>query len=176
MSDRDFIAPPPGVDMDAVQKRLAEQAPAPAERPEIRFLPTTPGMPLGVSGSAAPVLEQPADEPEPPTNSQPVIRPWSLTLPDAAVATVTGPTLLGRNPSGERALLAVPDPTRSVSKTHALLEPDPAGLWLTDLGSTNGTALVDGASVTTLVPHERTLLRGAAIVRLGELVVRLERR
>ncbi|RPF22928.1 RDD family protein [Myceligenerans xiligouense] len=68
-----------------------------------------------------------------------------LELESGEMVRVDGPTLVGRNPqapgsSGVR-LVQLPDPTRSVSKNHAELGVDSAGLWLTDRGSTNGTVV-----------------------------------
>lgn len=86
---------------------------------------------------------------------------------------VTGGVLIGRtpqNPEGaEHTRYAWPDLSRTLSKTHALLEWNGATLWVTDLNSTNGTRLVepDGRE-HPLVPG----LPGAAApgwtVRLGD--------
>ncbi|GMA36200.1 FHA domain-containing protein [Demequina litorisediminis] len=49
---------------------------------------------------------------------------------------------LGRQPDPHATgdtLVAVDDPDRTVSKTHARLEHDDGATWVTDLGSTNGT-------------------------------------
>ena len=52
----------------------------------------------------------------------------------------------------------------TVSKTHALLEPTPEGLAVTDLGSTNGTYLVDFRGSHELAPGlAETVPRGGAI-------------
>ncbi len=58
--------------------------------------------------------------------------------------------LLGRNPadpsgSGEAALLAWPDMSRRLAKTHVLLEWSGTVLWVTDLQTATGTALVSRA-------------------------------
>ena len=83
-------------------------------------------------------------------------------LVDAAV-------LLGRAPErgpgreGVR-LVSVPSDDATVSKTHALLEPTPEGLAVTDLGSTNGTYLVDFRGSHELAPGlAETVPRGGAI-------------
>ena len=56
------------------------------------------------------------------------------------------PTVVGRDPRNISAYpqaqrVSIFDPSRSVSKTHALLVPVPGGVWVTDLHSTNGTRL-----------------------------------
>ena len=52
---------------------------------------------------------------------------------------------LGRAPSasveGDR-IIIVQDPERTISKSHARLEETRSGMWITDLGSSNGTSLV----------------------------------
>jgi len=81
-----------------------------------------------------------------------------LVLPDGARLPLDGAVLLGRDPAGipehpGARLLAVSDPGKTVSKTHALLERDPTGrsVRVHDLFSTNGVA-VDTAESRTLVP------------------------
>lgn len=54
--------------------------------------------------------------------------------------------LIGRNPAAgagesQAQLLAVPDPGRTISKTHLHLLTDGAGVWVTDRNSTNGSAV-----------------------------------
>ena len=55
-----------------------------------------------------------------------------------------------------------------VSSRHAMLEPRADGLWVEDIGSTNGT-FVNGARVTTA----RMLLVGD-IIRIGQTDIRVE--
>lgn len=68
-----------------------------------------------------------------------------LELDSGERVSVEGPTLVGRNPQAPGSsgvqLIQLPDPTRSVSKNHAELGVDSAGLWLTDRNSTNGTVV-----------------------------------
>ena len=69
---------------------------------------------------------------------------WRLVLPNADPVAVEGAVLLGRRPEAlpeypMAALVPIVDPNRSVSKSHALLGVDDTGLWVADLGSTNGT-------------------------------------
>ncbi len=69
-----------------------------------------------------------------------------LTIDDGTTFSITGPTVIGRDPvppaGSAWEVHAVPDLTRTVSKNHALLEPDAEGVWVTDLGSTNGTTVL----------------------------------
>lgn len=73
---------------------------------------------------------------------------------------------------GER-LQTVADPTRTMSRRHAELEPSTDGLYVTDLGSVNGTSVsVDGA-VVRLVPLERTLLGVGQRLLFGDVAAEL---
>jgi len=74
------------------------------------------------------------------------------------------PTRLGRG--AENAIRL--DGDDFVSTRHALLEPRPDGLWVEDVGSTNGT-FVNGARVTTA----RHLVEGD-VVRIGKTDLRVE--
>jgi hypothetical protein len=70
--------------------------------------------------------------------------PWTLIGPDGARIPLTGDTvILGRRPSPDPAhpdaqLVPLDDDTRTVSKTHALLELREDHWFITDLDSTNG--------------------------------------
>jgi len=71
----------------------------------------------------------------------------ALVLPGGERLEVAGDGVLGRNPAARVGtevthLVPVTDPTRSVSKTHLAFGLDNVGLWVEDLHSTNGTAVV----------------------------------
>jgi len=74
------------------------------------------------------------------------------------------PTRLGRG--GENAIRL--DGDDFASTRHALLEPRPDGLWVEDVGSTNGT-FVNGARVTTA-----RLLQPGDVVRIGKTDLMVE--
>ncbi|WP_146076138.1 hypothetical protein [Rathayibacter rathayi] len=62
-------------------------------------------------------------------------------------AIVTGNGLIGRQPLPDpnetfRHILAIPDPSRSLSKTHLEFGFDEGGLWVRDRWSANGSVLV----------------------------------
>lgn len=82
------------------------------------------------------------------------------------------PLLVGRNPetdAGGTAVHALPDLSRSLSRTHALLEWRDGLLWVTDLNTTNGSAIVDAdGGVRPLVPGLRTAASIGWRVELGE--------
>jgi len=77
---------------------------------------------------------------------------------------VTGPTIVGREASAGIRL----DGDDYVSARHARLEPRLDGIWLEDLGSTNGT-LVNGARV-----DGARRLQVGDVVRIGSTELRLE--
>lgn len=106
------------------------------------------------------------------TASRALNAPIVLTLDNGMAFSLVGPTVIGRNPSqieGSSHLLQLPDLTRTVSKSHALLEPQGGMLWVTDLGSMNGTAVAeDGGELEPLPPHVRTVVRLGATLEFGD--------
>ena len=81
--------------------------------------------------------------------------------------------LLGRNPvdpqgGGDRALLAWPDLTRRLAKTHVLLEWSGSVLWVTDLHSGSGTSLVaPGGDRQLLAPGVRSAAATGTTIDCG---------
>lgn len=77
---------------------------------------------------------------------------------------------LGRRPSRTEPsdhLINVADADGTVSKTHLRLEHSRGRNWITDLGSTNGTDLLeDDGTVTAVAPHVRTLVEDGVRVRM----------
>ncbi|MFD6091768.1 RDD family protein [Oerskovia sp. NPDC060338] len=96
-----------------------------------------------------------------------------LSLESGRRVTVTGSALIGRNPQaageGPVVLVAVEDPTRSVSKTHAEMGVDAGGIWLVDRGSTNGTVLTrPGSAPQVLEAGVRVAVTVGAVVQVGD--------
>ncbi len=85
--------------------------------------------------------------------------------------------LLGRNPSPDARfpdarLVSVPDPDKSVSKTHAALELIDGRVWVHDLDSTNGVWVAEPDNEATEVrPGLRTEVKPGWSVELGSVVV-----
>lgn len=100
-----------------------------------------------------------------------------VTIDDGTAHEVRSPALLGRGPTGdgEAELIRVMDGTRSISKTHLRLEVLDGALRVTDLGSTNGTAVDehDGA-LDLLVPHVATEVATGSTLTLGDRTVTVE--
>jgi pSer/pThr/pTyr-binding forkhead associated (FHA) protein len=84
---------------------------------------------------------------------------------------------VGRNPvdaTGMHRLLGIPDLSRTISRSHALLEPEGSTLWVTDLGSANGTAIAAAGQVFEyLPPGVRVAAPVGARLALGERVMRV---
>ncbi|GAA1780473.1 DUF5684 domain-containing protein [Agromyces lapidis] len=108
---------------------------------------------------------------------RPLVR-WRLVLEDGSVLELDAPVVvLGRNPraalTGEQRLV-VPDVSRTLSKTHAVLRLDGDEWSVTDLDSTNGVMVPDAAGVDRLIdPGVPTPVAGRLV--LGTLPVALER-
>ena len=138
-----------------------------------------PAPPAAAPASAAPSVVD-DDETrivEPRASRVPV---WRLVLPDGSAVTVEGAVFVGRNPTRttgdvEGQLLPVDDTTKSVSKTHALIEVLDGGLWVTDLNSTNGVFVTsEFTDDVQPVPGERTPVPAGCDIELGEFVIQVE--
>lgn len=165
-----YIAVPASV--ESATHRLARPAPEPdaaaAESVEPEPAPPEPAAPE----PAEPIAEE--------TRVAPPVAPraWALELPDGTRTSLDGPLLLGRNPAGiadrpDAGLLPVADPGKTVSKTHALLEPTPDGVRVRELHSTNGVAIDTNAGRQVLTPGGEALAPSGATVMLGSFAIRI---
>lgn len=107
--------------------------------------------------------------------------PWHLVLPDGQRCAVESILLIGRDakprakwPTAK--LLSVDDPTKSVSKTHAVFEADSDELWVTDLKSTNGVVIEspDGREADG-DDGERLQVQPGSTITLGNFVIQVEK-
>ena len=101
---------------------------------------------------------------------------WIVTADGERYAVASDRVIIGRHPFGDEAgvqYLAIADATRTVSTQHAALRLI-AGRWsLSDIGSTNGTSVVDArGSVQSLAAHTVAEITGE--FRLGDMALRLE--
>jgi hypothetical protein len=176
MSDNPFLLPPGGA-----TPSLPPTVPdvAKAHDPE-RYI----AVPASVE-SATHRIERPAPDSEPivepvveETRVAPAAAPrkWALAMPDGTRVSLDGPLLLGRDPASipdrsDAQLLALSDRAKTVSKTHALLEPTPQGVRVRELHSTNGVA-IDTTAGRELLPAggEGVAPRGATIM-LGSFAI-----
>ncbi|MBG6056299.1 hypothetical protein IWX81_002731 [Salinibacterium sp. CAN_S4] len=184
--DDGFIGLPPGmtVPVDSTSgtvKRERAERPR-SDRDEIVFFPAVPGVPVVVAAeepAPAPARSS-VDDATSISVSRHTAPAWHLVAEGRAPVAIEGRLYLGRNPVAaadhpEATVLAVDDASRSVSKTHAMLELDAGGLWVHDLDSTNGVWVVPaGEDATEVTPGQRMLVPAGADLELGDLVIQVE--
>ena len=95
----------------------------------------------------------------------------TLEFDGGAIFPLSGVAVVGRNPPPTEgaSIIAVPDLSRLLSKTHARLEWTGTTVVVTDLGSTNGSGLqaADG-TLTDLEPHVPTPVPLGAAIALAD--------
>jgi len=165
----------------------------PAEAPRVPLKPAAEPPELAKKRAKTPAPDQSQTAPMPPP---PLIEDdgetrvsvprhgkpsWRLTIPGIDLpVTLDGALFLGRNPAGNSdfpgaRVLAVTDPAKSISKTHALLEVDAGTLWVHDLDSTNGVWVVpEGQDAIEVVPGSRQAVPPGADLELGDVVIQVE--
>jgi hypothetical protein len=180
------VAPPPE---NAPAANVEAASPPPVVVPEI---PEPVVAEPAVSGPVVSETETPAPaaaEPEADGIVEETVfaprRPagarWRLTLATGEVHPLVARAVAGRAPRApegwqDAALVTIEDPDRTVSKTHAGFSVEGDVVYVTDLASTNGVAIVlsDGsesvpdAGVATAIPE-------GADVELGSFAIRVER-
>ncbi|UOR02211.1 DUF5684 domain-containing protein [Leucobacter allii] len=80
---------------------------------------------------------------------------WGVELPDGEVLELRGDdVIVGRKPATEEGTVAlqIPDPTRTVSKSHARLRRTGEVWTIEDLHSTNGVSTIDGGDPEPIEP------------------------
>lgn len=103
--------------------------------------------------------------------SVPPVPTLRLVADDGTERSVQQPVVVGRNPSAsdEEVLFVFKDDTRSVSKTHLRIDGTGEDITVTDLGSTNGSAILrEDGSRESLVPNTATVLPAGASVAIGD--------
>jgi hypothetical protein len=164
--------PPPPVEPD----------PAPADVPDepeehTADQPAVEHDGLTVFGTPEPDPEPPGQPAAPPVTSRPVAR---LVFSSGETVEVDRSVLVGRSPEARRfascdqpRLVPVPSPHQEISSTHLEIRPgsgaDHGSAVVTDLGSTNGSVLVQpGLPPEDLTPGVAVQLIPGAIVDLGD--------
>ena len=170
------VAPVPGapVPVPAPMNAPAVPPPTPEPTPEpepvVEDADTQTGLLAPAHRAAAP-----DEEPAPPA-SRPVAR---LLFSSGEVVEVDRAIVIGRSPEARRfgddqaRLVPVPSPHQEISSTHLEIRPgsgaDHGSAVATDLGSTNGTVVVQpGLPAEDLQPGIAVALVPGAIVDLGE--------
>lgn len=108
-----------------------------------------------------------------PIGGQTIQTPPPTTSPSAFLVndSTRYPLYLGANSFGRRDSNSIVIDDAYVSGAHGVIEVEEGGIYLTDLGSTNGTMLNDAKLGTDL----RTSINEDDVIRLGSLEFRIER-
>lgn len=172
---------PPSTDVIMTPGPLTEPTPAPeplpmeVEMPELDDATRIGGVDPATLGAPLPRLE--GQPPAPPVTARPVAR---LVVPDGETVDVDRVVLVGRAPEPRRAdttdsphLVSVSSPHHEISSTHLEVRPgsgaDHGAAVVTDLGSTNGTLLVQpGLPPEDLKAGVAVQLLPGAVLDLGD--------
>ena len=96
----------------------------------------------------------------------------TLLLDSGERLTLDTALVLGRDPSAPADAPAEvyrwADMSRTLSKSHVRLEWDGRQVWVTDLGSTNGTFVRGAGASTPHLPHQRTPVPTAVVLEIGD--------
>lgn len=167
------VAPPPAALLAPAAWSPAPPVAAPA-----------PGVISAVPGRAATVEPFVPDELDltrmSAASPAPARRPSVLLrFDDGTTAVVADSALIGRDPAprtGEAAgeLIALPDASRSLSKTHARLELVDGEISVIDRHSTNGTAVTLHGTTTTVPPGGRLAVPAGATIAFGDRTATVE--
>ncbi|MGR0219441.1 FHA domain-containing protein [Agromyces sp. ZXT2-6] len=169
----DFIVPPPGLVPDAPQPAEPERTVrvpdrVPEFRPATPVVPPVPSVPPSAAG--VPHVRRPGPR-----------TAWRLRSEGGDGFTVSGRVVVGRDPRAADAAagarpVALDDPARSLSKTHALLEVVDDRLLATDLGSTNGVRIwPEGEDPIELESGRPTSVPEGAVLLLGDVALLVDR-
>jgi hypothetical protein len=169
------VAPPTAASIAAPATPIAAPA-APVVAPiEVR-----PIEPVVVAPAARPPVAQPSvaqpSAARPATARSASRANWRVELADGTAFDLQAPSIvLGRNPepaTPDEQRIALPDGTRTLSKTHARLAYTDGAWRLVDLASTNGTRVIDASGAGyDLRPGEPAVV--AERFMLGEVELRL---
>jgi len=170
--------------MDAPTWRPAAP-PTPPVAPSTAQPPSAPlPQPTAAVLAAPALIERPLPSAEidatiPRTPLVPASQASELVLDTGQRVVLVGPLVIGRAPRAQPAepsatLLIVDDSTMSVSATHLMVGPAPGGAWVQDIGSTNGSSVVDASGATTeLVPGVRAMAANGSFIHFGDRSARL---
>jgi hypothetical protein len=149
------------------------RTPPPLPRPRVTAdeWPTVPGP-------AVPRALSCAGEPAPPAPAAPpgAVHRVVLQVSDGTEVTLRGSVIIGRKPTTPERyahVLALPDTTRTLSRDHLEVGLAPNGqVWVSDLGSANGTYVARGRVWTRLTPHQRNPVDANDVLRFADFSLR----
>lgn len=151
--------------------RLAELV-GPTTRASIRRGPEPLSPPAPEQSRPSPGYPRPVVRP-----GLPAVAAWSVLQPGRPASRVGARAIIGRYASagpdeGGTNRIEVYDLTRTVSRNHLALQPDPATglLWAIDLGSTNGSRLqLDGPHAYRPLPaHQPVAVPPGSVIFCGD--------
>lgn len=178
-SRADFSAAPVATGLEAGLSRWGATGEPPATPGDVAHV-RGPAQAAVPASDTAPQLPGQGTDDYAPTRAKPLAapaQPGAITLifDTGQRVRLTGPgiAVVGRAPvpaAGEASqLVRVQDPDKTVSKNHARLELAQNELKVTDLGSTNGTAIVRADGTERLLPAGETVtVPHGVTVRLGD--------
>lgn len=146
-----------------------QSAPAALPAPPSSFAPPAPTPPAEAPTAAEGQAREQAVQPQPPAHRQ---HEYWVVFDSGEHAPIVDTLLIGRSPSAKSPndkLLGVPDPTRSLSRTHLRIVRSRTGLWIDDLGSANGTYIQrpDGTEIS-VTPGSLEEVSVGCIIHMGE--------
>ena len=115
----------------------------------------------------------------PAVPAQPPPPKWQIVLEDGRIIPLDKAAILGRRPAQPPGklvhLVTVEDTTKTLSKSHIRVDADDDSPFVTDLGSTNGSALVTSTGQVDLRPQQPRRIPGGQVVKFGEQRFTVER-
>lgn len=136
---------------------------------DLRPRPAPVALPVGPY-EPAPRARRAFIEP-PPARPAALDRAW-IVLDSGTRIEVDSVLLLGRDPEHARPgeqVVSVPDPGRSVSRTHVRIGVDDTGVWVEDAFSANGTTCrTPGGGTLAIARGQRTVVPPGTTVLLGD--------
>lgn len=169
------VGVPRSPEAPAVSAPAADAAPASAPvnpAPASPVATPAPAAPAVATSAPATPSVAVADAPGPRRRGR--MSALGLRLDTGETIPVTEPILLGRDPDasahlGARAI-ALADTTRTLSKTHALVQPVAGGLEIIDRRSTNGCGVIRGGIETELASGGSATVAEGDAIRLGDRI------
>lgn len=168
-------ATPPVLSSPQAQAPLPTM-PSPQAAPSPHVAPPAPATPF-----PAPTAAQPQKHTDPaipsPTEKASTTRPsptqqYEVVFDSGERQRITTSLLIGRSPTARSAgedVLSIPDPTRSLSRTHVRIVRSRTGLLIDDLGSANGTQIQYPSGTTIEVtPGSPEKVTVGCTIHLGE--------
>jgi pSer/pThr/pTyr-binding forkhead associated (FHA) protein len=171
-NSREITVPPGLAPMLASPAHEAPPGAPPAKRPD-------PADNIGDLENERTVLAPRKSRAEP--TAEPTGPTWVLVTPAGTRESISGIVVVGRQPAktafkGSDRSLVLKDSDSQVSKSHAVFDVDDAGLWVRDLGSTNGVVVIAPSGEDTEVTgDDRVAVPAGAEVELGGYVLTVER-